>query len=140
MWTSRGKRFIRDTLEACVVDTGEIDDCSSDEAAINVGFWQSNKPTHELCLQDPYKTYWERLYFENSTTAARDIQMELGNRTIAFDFCHGIKDAGEAKHMLARMKRLFKETGIPRVLQDGELLTHAKRPPHGAFGEPCLLG
>lgn len=144
MWTRPAKAFIRDVLKMCI-DGSETDDpyhdCTSDEAAVNLAMWKSEIPVRALCMQDPDSSFWEELYFsEDRPSAASRIQKQLGQRTIAFNFCHGLKDARLARRMLRKLAKLFKDKKLtPWILHNGSLSALPPSRPHGLTGNACIL-
>ena len=102
--------------------------------------WKSNVSPESLCLQDPDASYWEELYFSyNQSRTAVDIQKQIGPRTVAFNFCHGLKDAKLARRMLQKLKNLFQEKNVPWILHNGKLRSEVPHFPHSLSGNRCIL-
>ena len=144
MWTKWAKPFIQDVLKGCIEGPKEGDefhDCSSDEAALNLAMWRSTYQVESLCMQDPDSSFWEEMYFsEDQRAAALSIQEQLGPRTIAFNFCHGIKDAAGARRMLGKLKNLFSgERAAPWILHNGSFSATPPTSPNGLSGHMCLI-
>ena len=143
MWTEGGKPFIRSILKTCIEGPKPWEryyDCTSDEAAVNLAMWKSNVSPESLCLQDPDASYWEELYFSyNQSRTAVDIQKQIGPRTVAFNFCHGLKDAKLARRMLQKLKKLFQEKNVPWILHNGKLSSEVPHFPHSLSGNRCIL-
>lgn len=139
IWGASGRRFIKDVLKRCVSNETVDFDCSSDEAAVNMAIWQSSERFEELCLQDPDRAFWRRVYSETDARTLRNaVQQEFGPRTIVFNFCHGAKDAEEARSLLAMLKRVFLGRNVSWILEDGVLLQKPSSSV-GLLGHDCLV-
>lgn len=123
IWTSAARQFLIKTLLRCI--DGNSEHCSSDEAALNVAYWEANA-TQQLCLMDPYHGYiaaWDNLDWYGQPEWDRHELAQFTNRTVAFMFLHGAKDVHTARQLVDKIERIT-QAGKPWISLKGNKWVH----------------